>query len=164
MKKLIFTTLVLLLSTIVFSQDSTLVDSTSFPFETIEDVANEVIKVITSDPEAGGVVLPEKIDVSNTQNLFEWWMFLYSLIMPLGLWLFHRFWPSSNKSELIIKSTSVGIVVLLIIIFSKGVTIAVIGQAILAFLMKVLTYDKFYKPLGVVSPKTQDYKIAAISK
>jgi len=116
------------------------------------EMVNQILAVITANPDAQ-ISLPDKFDPSSTDNIFQWWMFIYALVMPLGLWIIHRFWPSTTKKDLILKSTSIGIVVLLIIVFSKGASMLIIGQAVIAFIMKAFTYDKVYAAIGLQSPR-----------
>lgn len=123
----------------------------------IEDVVNEVIKVITNDSTAV-ISIPGAFDPSNPASVFEWWMFIFALLMPIGLWVLHKVWPSQTKKTLILKSTSIAIIVLLIIVYSNGASLLVIGQAVLAFIMKVFSYDKLLQPIGLDSPKPRNYQ------
>ena len=118
----------------------------------LKDLANDVIKVIAKDSTLITQIPGGGFDTTNSKSIFEWWMFIFSLVMPLGLWVINKFFPSTKKKELILKSTSIAIVVLLIIVLSKGATILVIGQAVLAFIMEVLAYDKILQPLGLDTP------------
>lgn len=128
------------------------------PALNLEDVAQDVLQIIARDSNAIAVLPGGGFDATDITSIFDWWIFLFSLIMPFGLWVFHRFFPSVTKKELILKSTSVAVVVLMIIIGLKGMTLAVIGQAVLAFIMKVVAYDKVLQPLGLDSPKSQEYE------
>lgn len=142
---------------LIFSFQSVCQDTLIVEQQPIEDVISEVIKTLTKDSTAV-VQLPGVFDPTNQESIFEWWMFIFGLLMPIGLWFLHKVWPSQTKKTLILKSTSIAIIVLLIIVFSKGASILVIGQAILAFIMKVLSYDKFLQPMGLGSPKPRNYQ------
>lgn len=124
---------------------------------TTQQIVSEVLKVISQDslvfPNA-----PEQFNPKSAQNVFDWWVIIYSLVMPLGIWVFHRFFPSFTKKELVLKSTSIAITILLIIVFLKGASGVVISQAILAFLTKIAIYEKFYKSIGLDSKKPEGYK------
>lgn len=120
-----------------------------------EELVNQVIQAVT-DSEAE-ITLPGKFDPNNSGSVFSWWIFIYGLIAPIGMYIIMKFWPSATKSQLILKSTSIGIVVLLIIVFSKGASIVIIGQAVLAFIFQAFSYDKLYNPLGMKSARTPDY-------
>lgn len=122
----------------------------------IEDVANDIIKVITDDTTAV-ITLPDPFIPTDPTSVFEWWMFIFALVTPIGLLIMNKFWPSSSKKGMIIKATSVGIIILMIIVYSKGATALIIGQAALALIMKVFTYEKIYKPLGFSSKKARGY-------
>lgn len=124
----------------------------------LEDVAQDVLQIIARDSNAIASLPGGGFDATDITSVFDWWVFLFSLIMPFGLWVFHRFFPSVTKKELILKSTSIAVIVLMIIVGLKGMTIAVIGQAVLAFIMKVVAYDKVLQPLGLDSPRSEDYE------
>lgn len=120
-----------------------------------EELMNEVIQAITNSD--AQITLPPAFNPNDVNNVMSWWWFIYGLVAPIGMFLILKFWPSASKPELILKSTSIGIVVLLIIIFSKGASIIVIGQAVLAFIFQAFTYDKLYNPLGLKSAKKEGY-------
>lgn len=123
-------------------------DSTGVSFE---ELVNQVIQALTnSDAE---IQVPGKFDPRDSQNVFDWWIWVYGLLFPVGMWVISRFWPSASKPELILKSTSIGIIVLLMIVFLKGASFLVIGQAVLAFIFKTVTYKELYQPLGLSSAK-----------
>lgn len=164
MKKIIFVLALFLyiLPISSYSQTDTILVDTSIVKESesavdgLITVGDEVVKVITNDTTAT-ISLPSPINPVDPASLFEWWIFLYGLLVPIGVYIFSRFFPASTKRDLIIKSTSIALIALLAIIFSKGVSITIIGQSFLAFVMQVITYDKIYKPLGMESKKTEDY-------
>lgn len=149
-------------SPIIYSQNTTtpkieVVDATTnVESVAIEDIANEVIKVITQDS-TSSIIYPTPLDPTNSGSLFEWWMFLYGLLMPLGSWIFNKFFPSSTKKELILKSTGVALIVLFVILFMKGFSLMTLGQSFIAFIFQVVTYDKGYKGVGASSPRKDTY-------
>lgn len=130
--------------------------SDTVPVVSFEELVNQVIQAVT-DSQAE-ITLPGKFDPKNSQNIFDWWIFIYGLVAPIGMFVILKFWPSASKPELILKSTSIGIVVLLIIVFLKGGSIVVIGQAVLAFVFQAFSYDKLYNPLGLKSARTNAYE------
>jgi hypothetical protein len=112
----------------------------------------------TVNVDTGSVIFPLPIDPLNPDSLFAWWQFIYALLTPVGVYIFNKYFPSNSQQELIIKSSSVAILVLIVIIFFKGFSLLTLGQAIIAFIMQVINYDKVLKPLGMESPKLKSYK------
>jgi hypothetical protein len=112
----------------------------------------------TVNVDTGSVIFPLPIDPLNPDSLFAWWQFIYAFLTPVGIYIFNKYFPSNTQQELIIKSSSVAILVLIVIIFFKGFTLVTLGQAVLAFIMQVISYDKVMKPLGMESPKLKSYK------
>lgn len=145
-------------------QPYTLVDAEGDPNtyyntdQNVKAIADEVLKVITQDTSVS-IVIPSPLDPTNPNNIFEWWMFLYGLLMPIGLWLFHKLRPSSTKKELVIKSTTAAIIVIALIIIGlgKGLTLPVLFQSVFAFVMQWINYEKVLKPLGLKSPREKTY-------
>lgn len=123
----------------------------------ITEVINETIKSVTGNENAE-IKMPDTFDPTNPDSVFEWWMFIYGALMPIGLYVFHRFFPSVKKSELILKSIAAAIVVLIIVLASlgKGGNILTIGQGVIALMFNVFTYNNFYKSIGK-SPRKQSY-------
>ncbi len=113
---------------------------------------DEVVNVLQNRPELN-------FDPANTESVFAWWIFIFAVIMPLiTKYILQRWWPALEKDSLVIRASSMALVVILIIVFSQGASLAVIGQGVLAFVMKVLMYDKIYKPLGLGTVKPEGYK------
>jgi len=123
----------------------------------VEDVANQVLEILLDGD--GKIDLPDKVNVASGESWFQLWMFIYALLTPIGFWVFAKFFPSSKKSNLIIKATSFAILVLVIFFSMKaqGVSIEIVGKAAFAFIMQIVTYDKLFKPLGLKSPRLQNY-------
>lgn len=94
---------------------------------------------------------PPVLDPSNPDSIVGYWQFLYALAMPVGNYLLSVFWPSNTRKELTLKTTIFAIVVLVFIVTFKGVSFAVIMQAVLAFFAQALTYDKVLNPMGLNS-------------
>lgn len=117
-----------------------------------------VLLFFTTIVASAQVIFPDLIDPSNSGSVFAWWQFIYMILTPIGIYFFGKFFPSSSKSELIIKSTSIAVVVLLIILGVKGYTLMGIGQALVALIGQVFFYDKVLNPLGFNTEKTKSYK------
>lgn len=102
---------------------------------------------------------PDPIDVTSTQSLMDWWVFIYGLLAPLGIWIINRYFPRKKRKELIIQSTAIGILALVAIVFLiyHDLSLLIVGKAFLAFIMKAIMYDKVYKPAGLQSPKPEGY-------
>lgn len=94
---------------------------------------------------------PPVLDPSNPDSIVGYWQFLYALAMPVGNYLLSILWPSNTRKELTLKTTIFAIVVLVFIVTFKGVSFAVIMQAVLAFFAQALTYDKVLNPIGLNS-------------
>jgi hypothetical protein len=124
----------------------------------IGEIAKDVLEIISRDSAAIAQLPQGGFDATDRNSIWAWWTFIFALIMPFGTWVFNKFFPSVTKKELILKSTAIAVVVLMIIIGLKGMTIAVIGQAVLAFIMEVVAYDKILSPLGLSSPRADNYE------
>lgn len=94
---------------------------------------------------------PPILDPSNADSILGYWEFYYVIAMPLLNWLLSKMWPSATKKELILKTSSFAIVVLLVIIFNKGFTAAIVIKAVGAFIAQVFAYDKILNPAGLSS-------------
>jgi hypothetical protein len=125
----------------------------------IKATADEVIKVLVDDKDAV-IVLPDKIDITKVESLMNWWVWLTSLLSPILITIMNRFWPSSTKKELIIKSSSMGIILIwaIILIAGGGFNLTSVVFSLVMFVVQVFSYDKILQPLGVNSVKPDNYK------
>jgi hypothetical protein len=121
--------------------------------------AEEVLQVITGNENAI-IIMPEKLDITSLASLMQWWVWLTTLISPILLYFFNKFWPSVNKKELIIKSSSMGIIIIwaVILIAGGGFNITSVIMSLVMFVVQVFTYDKILQPLGLNSPKSVGYR------
>lgn len=129
--------------------------TTTYP---IKDVANEVLKVITNDPNVQ-ITTPDKIDVNNPASIQTWYGFIVALIAPFLTWILSLFWPSGTKNELIIKSSGVVIVLVIAIVAMKGeFNVGALIQLFIGLIGNAFSYDKIYKPIGMTSKVKYDRK------
>ena len=108
---------------------------------TITDVVNSVLRSLTMTPDVA-INLPSSFGLD---TLASWWGIWLGFFMPLGLYLFHLFWPSSKKAHLVLKSTATALFVIAAIILIKGVSFPIIVNALIALLMKTWSYNGFWK-------------------
>lgn len=144
----------------IFSQDVEPVKTEVVAVDTItvKQVADEVLKVLTKNQGAEIIIPDSPVTPANPAEIFEWWVFIYGLLMPIGFWILSKVWPSNNKKELTIKAVSIAVVVVLIIVMAKGFTTAQIMNAVVALIFQAFTYDKVMQPLGMESAKKPGYK------
>jgi len=128
------------------------VDSTQV--YTINEVVNSVIRAITMNPDVS-IQLPGPFSLD---TLDQWWGIWVGVLLPVGLWLFHLFWPSGKRRDLILKSTIMGLFVIVAIIYIKGVSFPVMLNALIAFILKTLSYQNWWKPLGLKSQRLPSYQ------
>jgi hypothetical protein len=121
--------------------------------------AEQVLQVITGNKDAV-IIMPDKLDISSLTSLMNWWVWLTTLLSPILLYLFNRFWPSFTKKELIIKSSSMGIIIIwaVILIAGGGFNITSVIMSLVMFVVQVFSYDKVLQPLGLNSPKASSYR------
>jgi hypothetical protein len=105
----------------------------------------------TVDPAA-----PPPFDPSTTSSWLASWTWWYTLTMPIGTWLLSYIWPSNTKQALTIKASSFAIMIVVVIVMYQGIDTKSILNAVLAFLMQAIAYDKILQPIGLDSKK--DYK------
>lgn len=122
-----------------------------------KEILTGLIQTLTGDPNAE-IILPGKFDANDPESVFEWWMFLYALGMPLVTWVISQIIPNNSRQELIARSTITAVVVLMIIIGMEGASALSIGQAALAFIFQSMAYDNGYKAIGLSSRRTENYK------
>lgn len=144
----------------VFSQDvePAKTEVVTIDTVTLKEVADEVLKVLTKNQGAEIIIPDSPVTPANPAAIFEWWVFIYGLLMPIGFWILSKAWPSNNKKELTIKAVSIAVVVVLIIVMAKGFTTAQIMNAVVALIFQAFTYDKVMQPLGMESAKKAGYK------
>lgn len=121
---------------------------------TIQDAATATVQSLTNDTTAQ-IVIPPGLNPSSLDSLMQWWVWLGGILTPFLLLILNRFWPSYSKKELILKTSIGGLVIIWAIILLAGGGFNTISgvSALIMFIIKVLTYDKFINPIGLKSYK-----------
>ena len=163
MKNFVFVLLLMFGSMLSFGQAKdatptlpTATEQVAIDSPTIHDVVDNTVQILTDNPNAE-VKIPETVNPTDTNSLIKWWWFIYGLLMPIGTFIFNRFFPSSKKRELIIKSTSVAILTLVVLLTWKGYAMLAVMQGVMGFVMQFFMYDKLYNPAGLKSFRKKNY-------
>lgn len=124
----------------------------------LEELANLLIRELTGEGNAS-IDLPAPFDPYNGSVVFEWWMLFVGLLTPIITYLAFRFFPAINNLDLYIRSASIAIICILIVIFmlKDGVNMGTIGQAIFAFVLQAVSYKSLWKGLGLQSKKSKAF-------
>jgi len=149
MKKFLNVVLFVCLSVFAYSQ----VQDTIGP--DIKETSEEVIEVLTGDEVT--IDVPPTFDPFNPAVVMEWWVFIYGLLSPIGLYLLFQFWPGLNRKDLIIKSISVGVIAITLVVVARGqgADFQTIASAVFALVLQTGSYRSMYKPLGLKSKKKE---------